>query len=352
MFKSPLVVEIEDVVALVGLKPLRDWNEDLQRQAFRTRQQYLLNQFELYMHQAELLEQSQEPGKPGSASFSQKIIDRIINNVRVSVKRVYIRFEDCLLFDPRVTFGSFAPSTGDEQVISEGEEEDEAEDDMAGLLGKRGAGQKKGAAKKSEKPPRGLPKALNPSSNKFAIGIKLKELSVVTCDDEFNEVADANKLPKKADGAASCLTFKKATIDGLSVFVDWMDNGDDYLKSEEEREESLQYWDMYQSTKAPEGGQRPGLTASLAQLRAEEIDLEDKFAEILDGEFSPENQGEEASVLFRHKYILKDLHIEAQLQLNKDVKNLVLPATSLHPQIKLLTRVGSSEEDEAGVRGL
>ena len=33
LFKSPLEVEVEDVVILVGLKPVPDWNEELQRKA-------------------------------------------------------------------------------------------------------------------------------------------------------------------------------------------------------------------------------------------------------------------------------------------------------------------------------
>lgn len=62
LFKSPLEIEIEDVVVLVGLKPLQEWNEEMQKKAFQARTQQLLDQFELFMRQTELLEQTQKQG--------------------------------------------------------------------------------------------------------------------------------------------------------------------------------------------------------------------------------------------------------------------------------------------------
>ena len=35
MFKSPLVIEIEDVIGVAGIKPITEWNEEQQREAFR-----------------------------------------------------------------------------------------------------------------------------------------------------------------------------------------------------------------------------------------------------------------------------------------------------------------------------
>ena len=59
MFKSPLEIEVEDIVILVGIKPITEWNEELQKQAFMKQTQMLLDQFELFMRQTELIEQTQ-----------------------------------------------------------------------------------------------------------------------------------------------------------------------------------------------------------------------------------------------------------------------------------------------------
>lgn len=124
-----------------------------------------------------------------------------------------------------------------------------------------------------------LPPSIDPSRNKFAIGIKLKELSIRTCDKEFNDVEKAN--PKAGE-----LTYKKITVDGLSIFVDWMDNMHDYVKSEEEREQLMKQWELFQAKSTNRGSKK---AKNLAQLRGSKIDLSDNFDKILDGEFDPEN---------------------------------------------------------------
>ena len=78
MFSSPLVIEIEDVIGVVQIKPIQDWNEEHQRNAFVKRQQSILKQFEIYVQQKNLIEQTQ---KESSTSFSQKLVDRILNNL-------------------------------------------------------------------------------------------------------------------------------------------------------------------------------------------------------------------------------------------------------------------------------
>ena len=56
----------------------------------------------------------------------------------------------------------------------------------------------------------------------FAIGIKLKSLSLFTTDQEFKRVsthADVELSEKD-----KCLTFKKLDIKEFGVFLDWVDD--------------------------------------------------------------------------------------------------------------------------------
>jgi len=49
MFKSPLVIQIEDIFGLVGIKPMSEWDENMQREAYRETAQKILEQFEIYV---------------------------------------------------------------------------------------------------------------------------------------------------------------------------------------------------------------------------------------------------------------------------------------------------------------
>ena len=63
----------------------------LQRKAFQEENQNLLAQYELFLKNKFVLEQSKRESGP---SFSEKLLARIMDNLRVSVKNVYFRFED------------------------------------------------------------------------------------------------------------------------------------------------------------------------------------------------------------------------------------------------------------------
>ena len=91
MFKTPLVVEIENVVCLVKFKAMEDWDATKLESAFVEAQQSMLDQFEI---KAKVIEETQnQQGQKGN-SFVQTIIDRIINNLKISVKGIFFRFED------------------------------------------------------------------------------------------------------------------------------------------------------------------------------------------------------------------------------------------------------------------
>ena len=74
------------------------------------------------------------------------------------------------------------------------------------------------------------------------IGVKLKSFTVRTCDQEYNEVADASKV--KETGERKKLSYKTVKIEDFSIFCDWQDidnpeNGSiDVVKLEEQHKES------------------------------------------------------------------------------------------------------------------
>ena len=51
MFKSPLVIEIEDVFGLVKIKRPDHWDDEVQRKAFQAATQDYLQRFELFVKQ-------------------------------------------------------------------------------------------------------------------------------------------------------------------------------------------------------------------------------------------------------------------------------------------------------------
>ena len=108
----------------------------------------------------------EEKEHQSSATFGEKFIARIIDNIQISIRNIYFRFED----------------------------------QMSGTHQHENA------------------------HEKFAIGIKLKEFSVFTSDKDFKEIShDASKDASKnvVDAKDKDLTYKVATIDGFSVACDW-----------------------------------------------------------------------------------------------------------------------------------
>lgn len=127
-------------------------------------------QYELFLKNKFVLEQSK---RESSASFSEKLVARIVDNLRVSVKNVYFRFEDS--HNVRVNIG-------------EGQTRMEQE--------------------------------------KFSIGLTLREFSIFTTDKNYQSVQNRerdNKRLKKNIGDEERLTFKTVKLDGFSVFCNWKD---------------------------------------------------------------------------------------------------------------------------------
>ena len=93
MFKSPLVIEVEDVFGLIKLKPMAKWDEQLQREAFKLATQTMLEQFEANVRQKEIIEKEENESP---ASFTEKLIAQILDNLKISIKNIYFRFEDTM----------------------------------------------------------------------------------------------------------------------------------------------------------------------------------------------------------------------------------------------------------------
>ena len=166
MFSSPLIIIVEDVFGLIKIKPTETWDEELQRKAYNDAVQGILDQFELFVKQKEILEQAEQENQQtnqSSSTIGEKFIARIIDNIQISIKNIYFRFEDKM--------------------------------------------------------------SVTNQNEKYAIGIKLKEFSVFTSDKHFHRLDQENAKHDKADCAAdagdSLLTFKVANIKGFSIFCDW-----------------------------------------------------------------------------------------------------------------------------------
>ena len=125
----------------------------------------MLHQFELFVKNKDILaaKAREQEESQSAATFGEKFMARIIDNIQISIKHIYFRFEDKM--------------SGSHHNASEHE--------------------------------------------KFAIGVRLKEFSVFTSDKNFKQTTQdaANAVP--VDAKDKDLTYKVAAIDGFSVFCDW-----------------------------------------------------------------------------------------------------------------------------------
>lgn len=112
--------------------------------------------------------------------------------------------------------------------------------------------------------------------------------------------------PKALPDDTHLLTYKVAKVEGLSLFCDWIDYFDP-------RQDFFDL-DKLLNTVDP--------NAALTY-----------FHDLLNHEFSEKAQN-------NHKYILHNFKLELQLQINKDIRNPLAPATLKHPQLKANLIIG------------
>jgi hypothetical protein len=163
-------------------------------------------------------------------------------------------------------------------------------------------------------------KTAGQASSKFSIGIKLKEFSIFTGDSNFKRIKQI-AAGQGQGGSQSPLTFKVAKIEGLSLFCDWKD------------------------VDAPENGgidlaelQKPG-SEKKSKKATGSAGTPTYFQEIIEKEFSAD-----PSKQIQHKNLIHDLQIELKIEINKDMRNPLMPATLEFPQIKASVVMGRKDE--------
>lgn len=70
---------------------MSQWSEEQQKKAYQEHTQDVLEQFEIYVKGQILLKETE---RESSGSFTDKLIARILDNLQVSIKNTYFRFED------------------------------------------------------------------------------------------------------------------------------------------------------------------------------------------------------------------------------------------------------------------
>ena len=141
---------------------------------------------------------------------------------------------------------------------------------------------------------------------KFCIGVKLRQLKVFTGNSEYERLAP-NAAREKKDN--KLLTYKVLRMDGISLFCDWGD------------------------IDKPECGAVDPKEACQAAGGA-------YLQEVLEREF-PKDPG---TVPAKHVYVLQDFALEARVQLNKDIRDPLAPATLAQPQLKVVVMIAPAAE--------
>jgi hypothetical protein len=72
---------------------MEQWDDTKQKEVFQSATQYYLSQFESFVRQKEIIEESKE-SQSQDGSFVERLIARIIDNIQISIKNIYFRFED------------------------------------------------------------------------------------------------------------------------------------------------------------------------------------------------------------------------------------------------------------------
>ena len=108
---------------------MEQWSEEQQQKAYQEHIQDLLEQFEIYVKGKLILKETE---RESACSFTEKLVARILDNLQVSIKNTYFRFEDSIVsngklenFSIGLKLKEFAIFTGDsdfkrlEQVIKD-----------------------------------------------------------------------------------------------------------------------------------------------------------------------------------------------------------------------------------------
>lgn len=83
---KPLIINVEDVIALISPKPPQNWSEDKEKSNYIVSRAKSLDQFEtLHIPELEIKTES---------GYFQRLVENIVDNVQIHIKNVYLRYED------------------------------------------------------------------------------------------------------------------------------------------------------------------------------------------------------------------------------------------------------------------
>ena len=100
LFNAPLVIEISDILAVVRPKHVKEWSEEVEVKAYTERNMRRLEQQELLEEQEVKTlikvegEDTHSPGGNAPSSKLDQLVDRIVDNIEISLSNIYLRYED------------------------------------------------------------------------------------------------------------------------------------------------------------------------------------------------------------------------------------------------------------------
>ena len=100
LFNAPLVIEISDILAVVRPKHVKEWSEEVEVKAYTERNMRRLEQQELLEEQEVKTlikgggENSQTSDANAPPSKLDQLVDRIVDNIEISLSNIYLRYED------------------------------------------------------------------------------------------------------------------------------------------------------------------------------------------------------------------------------------------------------------------
>ena len=80
-FSSPLVIEFEDILGVVKLTTIEEWDRQAQIEFYQRMTHNLLEHFQIILKKNEEMKKEEEKHSGGGASFSEYLIAKIVNNI-------------------------------------------------------------------------------------------------------------------------------------------------------------------------------------------------------------------------------------------------------------------------------
>ena len=94
LFNQPVVIQINDVFGFVKLINIPEFNSNVQKEAFRYATQQTLANFEILEQQKKELKLKSDDEKNQNSSYTSKLINNILQNIKIEITNIYFRFED------------------------------------------------------------------------------------------------------------------------------------------------------------------------------------------------------------------------------------------------------------------